>query len=129
MPDAEEDEGSKIKVSRALTEAVPQVGRLSSILTCQICYLALVRPVSTPCGHSFCSLCIRQSLQFQQRCPSCFSDTREPQLRPDRTAELLLGEWEGMISNLERNSKASALETLDKKPLLSRSGKENSELA
>ena len=37
-----------------------------------------------------------------------------------RTVELLLGEWEGLISNLE---------TLDKKTPLARSGKENSELA
>ena len=89
------------KVPKTLSKAAPQLGRLSTILTCSICYEALVRPVATPCGHTFCSLCIRfvccmnqlksedilcfrKFLQFQQRCPSCLLDTREPQLRPDR---------------------------------------------
>ena len=49
----------KPKVPKTLSKAAPQLGRLSTILTCSICYEALVRPVATPCGHTFCSLCIR----------------------------------------------------------------------
>jgi len=65
-------------------------------------------------------------------------------LRPDRTAELLLGEWEGLITNLEKHIKvSSALERLEKSSnklrsplheqqtntLLAKPGKENSEPA
>ena len=44
---------------KSLSKAAPQLARLSTILTCSICYEPLVRPVATPCGHTFCSLCIR----------------------------------------------------------------------
>ena len=90
-----------------------QLSRLCSVLTCPVCYSTVTRPVSTQCGHTFCSLCIRTSLQFQLKCPQCFLEVglvtlakycdvqaHETQLRPDRSSELLLQQWPGLLASV-----------------------------
>lgn len=43
-------------------------------LSCPICTELLCRPVTTPCGHSFCKLCLELALSTKPYCPIC----REP---------------------------------------------------
>ncbi|XP_077333613.1 E3 ubiquitin-protein ligase LNX isoform X2 [Lithobates pipiens] len=38
-------------------------------LTCHICLHALVEPLDTPCGHTFCTLCLTNFLIHENFCP------------------------------------------------------------
>lgn len=38
---------------------------------CKLCCSLLYKPVTTPCGHTFCDECLRRSLDFRVDCPCC----------------------------------------------------------
>lgn len=44
---------------------------LRAELECSICLDLYQRPVTTPCGHTFCRPCIRQAWRATRRCPQC----------------------------------------------------------
>lgn len=44
---------------------------LVEVLECQLCYLLLYDPLTTPCGHTFCKSCFARSLDHGDRCPLC----------------------------------------------------------
>lgn len=44
---------------------------ISEDLKCILCFELFTRPVTLPCGHSFCQDCIISSLMRQPRCPLC----------------------------------------------------------
>jgi len=44
---------------------------------CSLCYILLYKPVTTPCGHSYCSSCLDRSLDHQDKCPLCKSSLDE----------------------------------------------------
>ena len=48
-----------------------EFGELELALECQLCKESIKAPMILPCGHSFCSLCIRRSMQLLQCCPVC----------------------------------------------------------
>jgi len=54
--------------------------RIQSELDCQICYLLLHDPITTPCGHSFCRPCLLRTSDHTTHpvCPTC----RSPVLLP-----------------------------------------------
>jgi len=45
----------------------------ASELECSLCCSLLFRPVTTPCGHSFCLKCLSESLRHKGKCPMCRS--------------------------------------------------------
>lgn len=45
--------------------------RLLTELTCEICYMLLYEPVTTPCQHTFCAKCLHRSLDHSSACPLC----------------------------------------------------------
>ncbi|KAF3835126.1 hypothetical protein F7725_027684 [Dissostichus mawsoni] len=45
-------------------------------LVCHICLQALIRPLDTPCGHTYCQECLTSFLLESDFCPSC----RKPSL-------------------------------------------------
>ncbi|EPQ29662.1 uncharacterized protein PFL1_02882 [Pseudozyma flocculosa PF-1] len=47
---------------------------LLEVLECQLCYLLLYQPLTTPCGHTFCRSCFARSLDHGNRCPLCRAD-------------------------------------------------------
>lgn len=47
-------------------------------LDCQICYALLLDPITTPCGHTFCRACLRQSLSHSPACAACRQVIRLP---------------------------------------------------
>ena len=75
---------------------------MENLLTCPICYKTVKHPMSTWCHHLFSSLCIRKHLQFKQSCPSCHTELHEPQLRQDKTAEMLLPIFQALAIRVER---------------------------
>jgi hypothetical protein len=43
-----------------------------SLVECAICLQLLCEPVTTPCGHSFCRLCLVSTLRKnKKKCPTC----------------------------------------------------------
>lgn len=43
-------------------------------LTCPICYISFsskLKPITTRCGHVFCSLCLTKHLEKSKHCPTC----------------------------------------------------------
>ncbi|KAH8118293.1 hypothetical protein DFH11DRAFT_661815 [Phellopilus nigrolimitatus] len=44
---------------------------LTESLTCEICFLLLFQPVTTPCQHTFCAKCLQRSLDHGSKCPLC----------------------------------------------------------
>ncbi|PWN45291.1 hypothetical protein IE81DRAFT_364304 [Ceraceosorus guamensis] len=44
---------------------------LVDVLECQLCYLLLHEPLTTPCGHTFCRTCFARSLDHSSNCPLC----------------------------------------------------------
>lgn len=63
--------------------AIPQLTQLDALLRCHICKDFLRVPVLTPCGHTFCSLCIREYLRKEPKCPLCLNELRESNLRSE----------------------------------------------
>lgn len=63
--------------------AVPQLSQLDALLRCHICKDFVRVPVLTPCGHTFCSLCIREYLRKEPKCPLCLNELRESNLRSE----------------------------------------------
>ncbi|CAN6244269.1 unnamed protein product, partial [Urochloa humidicola] len=41
------------------------------IFTCPICWNKMEEPSTTPCGHVFCTTCIKQAIKVQKKCPTC----------------------------------------------------------
>ncbi|RXK38845.1 DNA repair protein rad18 [Tremella mesenterica] len=87
----------------------PQIQRLDRSLYCQICKELFSGPVSIPCGHSFCSRCIRGSLEVMKKCPSCNEPASEGSIRRNRALEEIVDSWEearpiihGLTSNNSR---------------------------
>ncbi|EJS44478.1 rad18p [Saccharomyces arboricola H-6] len=65
------------------TTSIPHLYQLDTLLRCHICKDFLKVPVLTPCGHTFCSLCIREHLNNQPNCPLCLFEFRESLLRSE----------------------------------------------
>lgn len=45
--------------------------KLESVMCCPICKELIQGAVILPCGHSYCSLCIRKFLEYNEECPTC----------------------------------------------------------
>ncbi|KAF8484299.1 hypothetical protein JB92DRAFT_3101623 [Gautieria morchelliformis] len=43
-------------------------------LTCEICFMLLYQPVTTPCQHTFCAKCLQRALDHSVQCPLCRTD-------------------------------------------------------
>ncbi|KAJ7771386.1 PUA-like domain-containing protein [Mycena maculata] len=55
-----------------LTPEQPSLEKeLLSELSCEICFMLLYNPVTTPCQHSFCAKCLHRSLDHSPLCPLC----------------------------------------------------------
>ena len=45
------------------------VGEVDEDFMCQICLQPFVQPLDTPCGHTFCHVCIHNYLKVNPMCP------------------------------------------------------------
>ena len=60
---------SDSELPASVTSMVPELAKLESLLTCPICKERLDLPATTPCHHTFCSICIRKALEYKKLCP------------------------------------------------------------
>ena len=47
----------------------------SSDYECPLCMRLLWNPITTPCGHTFCKICLDRVLDHNTTCPMCKSAT------------------------------------------------------
>ncbi|KAK7097346.1 LON peptidase N-terminal domain and RING finger protein 3-like isoform X2 [Littorina saxatilis] len=69
--EAEEKSGASDK--KAISEDLLSVEDLE----CSLCYRLFYKPVTTPCGHSFCCECLDRCMDHQTSCPMCKSSLAE----------------------------------------------------
>lgn len=60
---------------------LPKLSEVDSALRCQVCKDFYTTPMTTSCSHTFCSLCIRRSLNNDGKCPACRTPDQELKLR------------------------------------------------
>ncbi|KAL5598795.1 hypothetical protein BROUX41_003872 [Berkeleyomyces rouxiae] len=63
---------------------------------CRVCYAIFLNPMTTPCGHTFCAICLHRVLDHTPHCPVCrrgvsIAPLLSPIVRPaNHTLELIL---------------------------------------
>ncbi|KII89265.1 hypothetical protein PLICRDRAFT_602087 [Plicaturopsis crispa FD-325 SS-3] len=74
-------------------EKAPGLRLLDSALRCKICTELLAGPVSLKCGHTFCSVCIRNHLTEKALCPVCTESASVGHLRKNPMLEEAVVAW------------------------------------
>ncbi|KAK7061735.1 PUA-like domain-containing protein [Favolaschia claudopus] len=73
--DDDEDGGDLLShlrsVSRPIDPPLDLEKALLTELSCEICFMLLHNPVTTPCQHTFCSKCLHRALDHSNLCPLC----------------------------------------------------------
>ncbi|KAJ2002684.1 E3 ubiquitin-protein ligase rad18 [Coemansia thaxteri] len=72
-------------------DTLPRLRELDQLLRCPVCkeYFGTAM-VTTSCGHTFCSLCVRRCLAQETRCPSCRVSLTESELHPNRLIDSIV---------------------------------------
>ncbi|XP_022086190.1 LON peptidase N-terminal domain and RING finger protein 3-like [Acanthaster planci] len=53
------------------TRAVPKEKIDKEDYECSLCFRLFLEPLTTPCGHTFCKVCLNRSLDYNNLCPLC----------------------------------------------------------
>ncbi|KAJ2863029.1 E3 ubiquitin-protein ligase rad18 [Coemansia erecta] len=74
----------------------PHLREIDQLLRCPVCkeYFETAM-VTSGCGHTFCSLCVRRCLTQETKCPSCRAPLTEGDLRPNRLVDSLMKSFRG----------------------------------
>ncbi|KAJ1800424.1 E3 ubiquitin-protein ligase rad18 [Coemansia sp. RSA 2399] len=74
----------------------PQLREIDQLLRCPVCkeYFETAM-VTSGCGHTFCSLCVRRCLTQETKCPACRAPLTEGDLRPNRLVDSLMKSFRG----------------------------------
>ncbi|XP_042883699.1 E3 ubiquitin-protein ligase RAD18-like isoform X2 [Penaeus japonicus] len=91
---------------------IPELKRLDELLRCGICYDFMSTSMVTACSHNYCSLCIRQYLDYKTQCPACFSETTSQQLRNNRLLDEIIGLFPNLrdkVAKLCQSSKGNSI--------------------
>lgn len=63
---------------------------VNETLICPYCAKVLEKPVSGPCGHSFCGACVKKALSKRRTdCPVCDKDLDKPETIKEASLELV----------------------------------------
>ncbi|CAL7933831.1 unnamed protein product [Xylocopa violacea] len=79
-----------------------ELKRIEDLLLCGICYEFMNTAVMTSCSHSYCSLCIRKYLHHKTQCPTCFTDTFEPDLRKNKVLDEIIVQFSQIKAKLQQ---------------------------
>src|SRR5271170_1866094 len=80
--------------------SVPSLTDIDRLLRCQVCKDVFRTPMITSCAHTFCSLCIRQCLSTDGRCPTCRAQDQPTKLRKNGVVQELVDAWGDMRAGL-----------------------------
>ncbi|GCE97699.1 E3 ubiquitin-protein ligase rad18 [Zygosaccharomyces mellis] len=101
--------------------SIPQLSQLDTLVRCHICKDLLKIPVLTPCSHTFCSLCIREYLTREPKCPLCLNELRESSLRSEFLVSEIIESYrsvrdallESLMKNQHNDNGESLIELTD----------------
>lgn len=79
---------------------IPKLSQLDTLLRCHICKDFLKVPVLTPCGHTFCSVCIREYINVQAKCPLCLTELRDSMLRSEFLVSEIIDTYKSIRSDI-----------------------------
>lgn len=65
----------------------PFLEQIEAPLICQICKDLYTAPLLAPCGHTFCSECIRRSSSVNRECPQCRENIVISGLKPNKALD------------------------------------------
>src|ERR1700761_4359065 len=86
----------------------PLTVNFDQTLRCQICKDFFDPPMITSCCHAFCSLCIRQALSTDGRCPICRQGDQPSKLRRNWSVQEVVATWkdvrEVILTQLKREN-------------------------
>jgi E3 ubiquitin-protein ligase RAD18 len=72
---------------------MPPLSDLDTAVRCQVCKDFFNTPMITSCAHTFCSLCIRQCLSADGKCPTCRAGDQPSKLRRNGAVEEIVAAW------------------------------------
>ncbi|AGO10039.1 AaceriAAR049Cp [[Ashbya] aceris (nom. inval.)] len=93
--------------------SIPELADLDSLLRCHICKDMLQTPVLTQCGHTFCSLCIREYLNRESRCPLCLAELRQNMLQKEFLVGELAACYMGLRAQLLKTVRVPPVEAVE----------------
>lgn len=97
---------------------IPKLSQLDSLLRCHVCKDFLKVPVLTPCGHTFCSLCIRGYLNNEPKCPLCLTELRESMLKSEFLVNEIVACFTSLRSDLLLNLKKNRTDEIGDESLI-----------
>ena len=97
---------------------------VDSALRCQVCRDFYITPMITSCSHTFCSRCIRDSLNNDGKCPTCREKDDASKLRNNYPVEELVDAFKRARPNIMEYAKRSGEATLGRSPKRRRSDAE-----
>ncbi|ORY55314.1 hypothetical protein BCR35DRAFT_355756, partial [Leucosporidium creatinivorum] len=107
------DEPNDLQLDEPQDFTHPALSLLDSALRCPLCYEVLKAPVIiTSCSHSFCSLCIRESMTIKKECPVDHTAADEGRIRPNKSLDEVISAWHtarSALLTLQSFSTAAAL--------------------
>lgn len=93
--------------------------KITQDVECAICLKLLIVPVTTPCGHNFCKICLEKSREYKDTCPLC-----RTKLSNKKCVNILLGElikekypvtYDKRMKELENVKLGKEMEILEKR--------------
>ncbi|KUJ07034.1 DNA repair protein rad18 [Mollisia scopiformis] len=91
MDGASKDDALEVPDSTDWLETpLRSLAQVDSALRCQVCRDFYTTPMITSCSHTFCSLCIRRSLNNDGKCPACRAPEQAMKLRNNNAMEDLV---------------------------------------
>ncbi|KAF8849138.1 DNA repair protein rad18 [Acephala macrosclerotiorum] len=91
MDKTSKDEAFEVADSTDWLETpLKSLSAVDAAMRCQVCRDFYTTPMITSCSHTFCSLCIRRSLNNDGKCPACRSPEQEMKLRNNNAMEDLV---------------------------------------
>jgi E3 ubiquitin-protein ligase RAD18 len=73
--------------------AVPRLRDVDSCLRCPICKNFFEAPMSTLCGHTFCSLCLRNARDRNPKCPMCVATVDLSKVQKNLVVSEVIEAW------------------------------------
>src|SRR5690348_16071047 len=95
---------SQSRFSPIMTDLLtsPTLDTFFTALRCSICYNTIQTAMCLPCSHTYCSTCIRRSIQFSNRCPTCNRTVEISQLRNSRNVDLLIEQFDSFMTEIDK---------------------------
>ncbi|OMH81620.1 E3 ubiquitin-protein ligase COP1 [Zancudomyces culisetae] len=112
-----------VKKEKMETKASPELG-VEKYLKCPICLERIKEAFMTICGHTFCYVCIKDHLEFEDDCPCCHTEVSEEQLFPNFALNRITEDIEVFASmrDMKRNYIRSGEELIDNVEKILKSG-------